>query len=317
LSRGFRLSAGRAQSAALSDDLLTDRNARIFLSNQTLPLAARRLDQGNISARLYPLMHDTVPLDTPNFTTASVREKFLPSFRRAASLSSAIICNSRHTRDRVSHWCRELGVGNTPACSIDSSSDLVEQTARDTPVHALVGKRFIIYCSTIEPRKNHLLALKVLKGKVESGVGDMPVMVFCGRRGWSYAEVFNFLRDNPRIKPFVLFLQGISDSELIWLYRNALFSIFPSFEEGWGLAASESLDFGTPVVISQAPALREATQGLMPAIDAADIPAWSAKIDELAASPQALGELRERISKHYKRTRVEETFRQIVECMSR
>ena len=75
------------------------------------------------------------------------------------------------------------------------------------------------------------------------------------------------MKANPQLADHVVFLGSVSDDELIDLYRSAIFSVFPSFLEGWGLGASESLDFGLPVVVSTADALREATRDLMPAID--------------------------------------------------
>ena len=51
---------------------------------------------------------------------------------------------------------------------------------------------------------------------------------------------------------------GLSDLELIGYYRQALFGVAPSRAEGWGFGASECLDFGIPVIVSTAPALREA-----------------------------------------------------------
>jgi glycosyltransferase involved in cell wall biosynthesis len=45
--------------------------------------------------------------------------------------------------------------------------------------------------------------------------------------------------------------------ELIRLYQRARATVLPSFSEGWGLPASESLWFGTPVLVSDTPVMRE------------------------------------------------------------
>jgi glycosyltransferase involved in cell wall biosynthesis len=57
------------------------------------------------------------------------------------------------------------------------------------------------------------------------------------------------------------------------------------------LGAAESLDFGTPVIIADSPALREATRGLMPVFRYDDEDGWKAIIRELALNSAALAAL--------------------------
>jgi glycosyltransferase involved in cell wall biosynthesis len=89
-------------------------------------------------------------------------------------------------------------------------------------------------------------------------------------------------------------LESVSDPELAWLYRHAAFTLFPSLAEGYGMPVAESLAFGTPVVIADHPALHEAAEGLMPAIDPLDFPAWEREIVRLLTDAAYLEELRRR-----------------------
>ena len=50
---------------------------------------------------------------------------------------------------------------------------------------------------------------------------------------------------------------NVTDDELAWLYGHALAVLVPSRHEGYGLPVVEALAFGTPVVASDLPALRE------------------------------------------------------------
>jgi len=52
-------------------------------------------------------------------------------------------------------------------------------------------------------------------------------------------------------------LTDVTDCELAWLYAHALAVLVPSRHEGYGLPVVEALAFGTPVVASDLPALRE------------------------------------------------------------
>jgi glycosyltransferase involved in cell wall biosynthesis len=53
----------------------------------------------------------------------------------------------------------------------------------------------------------------------------------------------------------------VSDAELGALYRGADAFVLPSLFEGFGMPAAESLATGTPTIVSEIPALREATLG--------------------------------------------------------
>ena len=106
-----------------------------------------------------------------------------------------------------------------------------------------------------------------------------------------------------------------SDAELIWLYKNALFSVFPSHSEGFGLGAAESLSFGTPVVISNAPALVEATEGLMPAYDPMDFPAWLDEVRRLCTNSDHLNALRQKV-RTYRGANYEEFARAVMHALT-
>jgi glycosyltransferase involved in cell wall biosynthesis len=55
----------------------------------------------------------------------------------------------------------------------------------------------------------------------------------------------------------ILHVDNASDVDLAWLYRNSMFSVFPSTYEGWGLPVGESAWFGRPCVTSNVSSLPE------------------------------------------------------------
>lgn len=148
-------------------------------------------------------------------------------------------------------------------------------------VPSLAGRRFVVFCSTIETRKNHQLLLHVWdRLRRVFSAEQLPILVFVGKWGWGTESVRLLSERNYRLRNHLKILDRVNDAELIWLYRNARYTVFPALSEGYGLAAAESLSFGTPVVTSNSPALVEATEGLMPAIDPLDIVSW---FDEMCA----------------------------------
>src|SRR5262249_18632658 len=62
---------------------------------------------------------------------------------------------------------------------------------------------------------------------------------------------------DPLVKGRILQLGSIDDHQLDWLYRNCLFTVYPSFYEGWGLPVGESLWYGKCCVASNATSIPE------------------------------------------------------------
>ena len=84
----------------------------------------------------------------------------------------------------------------------------------------------------------------------------LPQLVLAGA---ARGSIRRFL-DQPRfaaIRPAIRLVVSPTQAELIGLYQRATATLLPSFSEGWGLPASESLWFGTPVVVSDTPVMHE------------------------------------------------------------
>jgi glycosyltransferase involved in cell wall biosynthesis len=120
----------------------------------------------------------------------------------------------------------------------------------------------------------------------------LPILVFVGGWGWGAEEVRSMSERNWRLRDHLRIFADTTDAELIWLYRHARFTVCPAFAEGFGLAAAESLSFGTPVVISNCPALVEATEGLMPCHDPLDFPSWLTEMRRLILDDDYVASLR-------------------------
>jgi glycosyltransferase involved in cell wall biosynthesis len=158
------------------------------------------------------------------------------------------------------------------------------------PVPSLKGARFVLFVSTIEPRKNHKFLVEVWK-RLES---EDVKLVFAGRTGWKCEDVLAEMRGDQRLIDRVVHLPSVSDENLIWLYQNCLFSVFPSLYEGWGLPVVESLALGTPCVASTAGSVVEASRGIATHLDTFDGELWLAHLTRLCSDPALLEAARKR-----------------------
>jgi len=295
--------SGRGRAPATPDPL-ADPAAHCFLSKLSMHrIAANRTDP--IAASVTAILHDMIPVDQPDYFESSHVEKFRRDLDWMFRHCRQVVAVSEWTARRARAYVDATGLGSRASIRVNPlGSFLREGVAEpgDEALDHLVGKPYAIYCSTIEVRKNHIMLLRVWD-KLMPILGDrLPTLVLCGRWGWKVEEVRQFLADHPALETKVQFLTGISDRQLAWLYRNARFGVFPSHVEGWGLGAAECLDFGLPVLISDAEALAEATQGLMPVIPADDFDGWCDAIQRASTDDAWLALLRAGIAATYRPT---------------
>ena len=104
---------------------------------------------------------------------------------------------------------------------------------------------YLLYVGALEPRKGLDVLARAFAAARERGLG--PGLVLAGEGP---------LADELRA-PGVVLCGRVSDPELAALYAGARATVLPSRLEGFGFTPLESLAAGTPVVVSDLPALRE------------------------------------------------------------
>jgi hypothetical protein len=301
---GKLLARSRAESSS-SVDPLADPQANCFISNVGLHTLTAHRSQP-VRAIVSAVLHDTIPLDHPQFVNSGHAISFERDFKWKLSRCAELICVSEYSARSVRNYVDRVKIeGPIPTISVNPLGSFLREGLKqgaEDGVTPLVDRPFAVYCSTIEIRKNHIVLLRAWL-KLMPVLGDrLPDLVICGRWGWMVEEVKQFLEDHPELLQKVRFLSGISDPQLAWLYKNARFGVFPSHVEGWGLGAAECLDFGLPVLISDAEALSEATQGLMPVIAAEDAEGWRAAIERASTDDEWPASLRLAIAEGYRPT---------------
>ena len=245
------------------------------------------------------LVHDLVPIRHPEWCHRGVPRMFREWYTDVLPFCDVVFANSRHTAADVEAYARETGLalnGRVRTLPIGSGFG----SAAEPPTPAASGN-YVLFVSTMEARKNHALLVRVwsmLLDEVDAGLrtaASVPDLVFAGRIGWLVADLLAQLDHTDWLGRRIRLVANPSDVELRALYAGCLFTVFPSWHEGWGLPVTESLALGKPCIASNAASLPEAggalcryfdpgsVQSARTAIaaaldDPADLEAWSARI---------------------------------------
>lgn len=204
------------------------------------------------------MVHDTIPLDFPQFQRPGTPERFRKMLRRVGARADWVICNSHDTERRLravlEGWGRvpdmiTAHLGVEPATPTQHWQ-LPRGIDPERPCFVTVG--------TIEPRKNHGFLLDVwadLAGRLPTE--RMPQLLICGSRGWNNEDVFARLDNDPMMGLHVFELPGRSDAEIAAILDSSAGLLFPSHAEGLGLPPIEAAARGVPVLLNDLGVYRE------------------------------------------------------------
>jgi glycosyltransferase involved in cell wall biosynthesis len=249
--------------------------------------------------RIHMPAFDLIPVSMPQLN-AGQSHLVHRYYAEMAHYADSITSISYATRDALAAFydneslpLPHLTVNQLPGLDITAPTNGDRSTR-----HRFAGDDFVLSVSTIEIRKNHLLLLKIWAECIRES-HEMPRLVIVGRLGWDVTELQKWYEHAPELDGVVSLCTDVEDDELIAMYSDTMFTLFPSRVEGWGLPITESLAYGRACVHSTDPAQFEASQGTMPALHPDDFLGWKAEVLRLLDEPAYLAELEQRIVDDY------------------
>jgi glycosyltransferase involved in cell wall biosynthesis len=126
------------------------------------------------------------------------------------------------------------------------------------PQPAPDGRISMLYVSTIEPRKGHLVLVEAFDALRAKGLDVDLTLV--GREGWACAHIVRTLRSHPDLGGRLRWYESANDLTVATLAADCSIGVFPSDDEGFGLFLEEGLAYGLKMVVNDIPVFRERTQ---------------------------------------------------------
>lgn len=256
-----------------------------------------------VGVSLLFLCYDLVPIKFPHFylpQQVGDFERFAEFIVREASL---VLCISEATRRDLAAFASAKRLTLRQANVIALGHSLSPPSAGppgDLPSRVRPGG-YVLYVSTIQVRKNHQMLYQIWRRFAERRGDDMPHLVFVGIHGWLVDDLVEMLGRDPLVASRIVILSRTTDAELAWLYRNCLFTVYPSLYEGWGLPISESLAHGKVCIASDNSSMPEAGAGLALHLDPLDFARWYREIETLIDDPRRRAAMEAAIAARYRR----------------
>lgn len=225
------------------------------------------------------ILYDIIPLLFPHYVVPFYVDLLKRYFGELFWTADFGLCISAATRSDIETHLSDWRMPSLPLSDWQLGSDLPSSLEPTRLSKTLRGRPFLLYVSTIEPRKSHRTIVEAFERAVIDGrVPEEAACVFVGRVGWNSDNLIQEIQNNTSLQDRIILMSGISDGELLELYKNARFVVFPSRYEGYGLSLVEAMALGKACISGDAGSLREVGRDAPLYIDPIDIPAWSRAI---------------------------------------
>lgn len=241
-------------------------------------------------AKLIVLLNDIIPIQFPEWYKPHDVKRFTDYVNLVVGLADRFILTSRRVASDVEDYAAKLGVHLPELRHVPLGCDSARKSKAEGRLpDGLETDRYILFVSTIEPRKNHSLLMNVWRRLVLDGTVARSgmKMVFVGRSGWMVDGILEKLHSHPDYGKSLVHLDNVDDATLSLLYRDSAFCAYPSFYEGYGLPPVEALAYGKALIASTGGAIAEVVGSSGLCLDPLDVEGWESAMREWITSPAA------------------------------
>jgi len=261
---------------------------------------------------------DIIPVKFPEWMPPGYNSRFLPHLKLLLEHLDFIFAISEHTKKDLLEFVKQESL-KVPEIKVFRLGDVILEsydsfgTGKESQelLKQLTPGNFVLNVGAIHYRKNAHLLYNIWMRLVEDiGYEKLPKLVIVGGFSWNSDNFANLL-EHSKLKEKILVLKGINDEELSWLYRNCMFTAYPSLYEGWGLPVAESLRYGKFCIASKISSVPEIAPDLTKLIDPLDAMEWYNTIKFYITSQKARQSAEQKIRERYIPTTWSDTATQI------
>ena len=224
----------------------------------SMPEVVRRVP----GIRNFVVVHDVIPLVTPQYVAEDKRISFAEKLRRL-NREDWIFTISNWSRDDLCNHAENIDPDRVIVNPIAAADHFYPSNGQeaDLEIRKKYGipadSRYLLSLGALEERKNLPVVFEVFEKLVlQEKFRDLS-LVLVGHDNTNYTRTLKSLSSYGAIHDRVLFTGHVPDEDLSTLYSCAEVFLFPSHYEGFGLPPLEAMQCGVPVVASNSSSLPE------------------------------------------------------------
>lgn len=204
--------------------------------------------------------------------------------RESSARADAVIAVSEATRQDIAQFCdipiEEIDLIYEAAAPVFRRMELRAGEVRVLNQVPVEAGSFMLFVSTLEPRKNLPTLLKALRVCIDRKPERPYSLVIAGGRGWRDEPIYAAVRELD-LGEHVLFAGNVGQYDLRWLYNACRFYVNPSLYEGFGLPLLEAMACGAACVAAETSSLPEIGGDAALYVPPLDVQGWADTIEGL------------------------------------
>jgi glycosyltransferase involved in cell wall biosynthesis len=251
-------------------------------------------------------IHDLIQISHPQYVHEAASKRFRHALVDTLMLADLVLTNSEYVANDVRRFMSSRLNFSVPVKPVPLATALGQRTQFAQPhparrdVQSAMSAPFVLSVGTIEVRKNHMYMIRVWEELIAKGVRNIPNLVFVGKFGWDIEPFRSFIAESDHLGGRLHILTDVSDRELTYLYEKCLFTMFPSFVEGFGLPVGESLAHGKPCITSNRSSTPEVGGSYAKYVSPEDVEGGARLVEELLTDPTAIAAWEKEIRERYR-----------------
>lgn len=260
---------------------------------------------------VHDIVHVLFP-HTMNFSTLFVERLLM---RRSIRRADYVIADSISTASGVSEHYKVM----PEKISVVYPGTPIIIEHNDLPVFQdeKLPEKYFLFVGTLEPRKN-LKAILAAFALLDAEKEDVN-LVAVGTIGWKSKDVMSLLTTHC-YRSRIHFTGYVNNTSLSNIYRSSLCLLYPSLYEGFGFPILEAMNYGVPVITSNASSMPEVAGDAALLVDPNDIQGLADAMNKILVNDDLRKTLKskgyERAKKFFWKRSAEETLEIFEKVMS-
>lgn len=266
--------------------------------------------------KVVQLIHDIGFITQPQWVSPSEATEGTQWFAKATENADLLLVTSRFQQTEIETHLQSAKLKIRPLGHVrlgDDPSWLMKQPGSPARSTRVPCHPFVLYVSGFYVRKNHHALYHVWRQLVQQRGDSSPHLVLVGTLGPVKLDVIDQILADPLTRNRVHIRTDVGDDELSDLYRSCLFTVYPSYYEGWGLPIAESLRLGRYCIASSSASLPEIGGDLIDYADPFDHAALLHCVARAIDDPAYVRAREAKIRRNYRPWSWSSTARQISE----
>lgn len=202
------------------------------------------------------VFHDAIPVLRPDLCSGTIHQNHVKYMMELAFCDMVFPTAGHNESDLRKYW-KEQGIRGTFVKTVELAGEMDDAARNRTKITQRADKCRILFVSTLEPRKNHKRFLRAFTELMDEQVRlkKSVSLTMVGNRYAGNTEIPAFVEDVCSRYANIEWLGVVDDAKLRRLYRECVFTVYPSEIEGYGMPVMESLWFGKPCLCSNSGSL--------------------------------------------------------------